>query len=248
LDDEYFVMTVLGRITARSSLYAQQEIILLIQGFTFLLKGGPVMWPLFLCAVLSITVIIERLLAQSSISKESQGLVSKVSQALLQGNVGETEHMLAASSGPVAKVLLVGIRNRDLRRDQLEHLMEEVAIDEIPPLSRGLGVLDTIITVAPLLGLLGTVTGMIKAFQIVAVTAGGSAPSKITGGVAEALIATATGLVIAIVTLVGYNHLSGGVKQIVSAMESAATKIVNLLERQRDLTSESPAMAGSRDR
>ena len=206
---------------------------MLNQGFTFLLKGGPVMWPLFLCAIVSVTVIIERLLAQSAVSKASQGLVSKVRQALLQGDVSDTEHMLEASSGPVAKVLLTGIKNRDLQRDQLEHLMEEVAIDEIPPLSRGLGILDTIITIAPLLGLLGTVTGMIKAFQIVAVTSGTGAPAKITGGVAEALIATATGLVIAIVTLVGYNHLSGGVKKIVSDMEAAATKVINLLDQQK---------------
>jgi biopolymer transport protein ExbB len=206
------------------------------------------MWPLFLCAIVSVTIIIERLLAQSATSRESRGLYLKVSQALLKGDTLETERMLEASSGPVAKVLLIGIKNRNLQRDQLEHLMEEVAIDEIPLLSRGLGVLDTIITIAPLLGLLGTVTGMIKAFQIVAVTTGGSAPSKITGGVAEALIATATGLVIAIVTLVGYNHLSGGVKQIVSTMEAAATKIINLLDRQRGTLSESPAITGMRDR
>jgi len=198
-----------------------------------LLKGGPVMWPLFLCAIVSVTVIIERLLAQSAVSKASQGLVSKVRQALLRGDLSETERMLEAASGPVAKVLLTGMKNRDLQRDQLEHLMDEVAIDEIPPLSRGLGVLDTIITIAPLLGLLGTVTGMIKAFQIVAVTSVSGAPAKITGGVAEALIATATGLVIAIVTLVGYNHLSGGVKKIVSDMEAAATKVINLLDQQK---------------
>ncbi len=150
---------------------------MLNQGFTFLIKGGPVMWPLFLCAIISVTVIIERLLAQSAVSTASQGLVSKVRQALLKGELNETERMLEANSSPVAKVLLTGIKNRDLQRDQLEHLMEEVAIDEIPPLSRGLGVLDTIITIAPLLGLLGTVTGMIKAFQIVAVTSGTGAPT-----------------------------------------------------------------------
>lgn len=213
----------------------------MIQGFAFLLKGGPVMWPLFLCAVTSVAVMIERFLAQRSVMQSSLGLVSEVRQALGKGHIDDVRGLLESRSGPIAKILLTAVNNRNLSREHLEHLMEEVAIDETPPLSRGLGVLDTIITIAPLLGLLGTVTGMIKAFQIVAVTTGSGAPATITGGVAEALIATATGLVIAIVTLVGYNHLSGGVKQIVSDMEAAATKVINMLEMQnRNMEQTSP--------
>ena len=216
---------------------------MLNQGLSFLLKGGPVMWPLFLCAIISVAVMIERFLAQRATVQASAGLVKDVRKALENGDINETRHLLETREGPIPKILLTALNNRSLGREQLDHLMEEVAIDETPPLSRGLGALDTIITIAPLLGLLGTVTGMIKAFRIVAITSGSSAPATITGGVAEALIATATGLVIAIVTLVGYNHLSGGVKQIVSDMESAATKVINLLERQNQ---ESPIAVSER--
>jgi biopolymer transport protein ExbB len=135
--------------------------------------------------------------------------------------------MLETRGGPVSRILLTAVRHRNLAQPQLESLIDEVAVEETPTLARGLNVLDTIVTIAPLLGLLGTVTGMIKAFQVVAIATGMSAPAAITGGVAEALIATATGLAIAIVTLVGYNFLTDQVKAIVSDMEIAATKIVN---------------------
>ena len=89
--------------------------------------------------------------------------------------------------------------------------------------------LDTIITIAPLLGLLGTVTGMISAFHVIAAKEGISTPTAITGGVAEALIATAAGLTIAIFTLIGYNHLQERIKHIVAEIESRGTAMVNVL-------------------
>jgi len=214
----------------------------LTDGITFLLKGGPVMWPLFLCAVASVAVMIERFIALRSALRGSAGLTHQVRGALMEGRERAALSLLDMRPGPVAKVLAVAVRNRTLDRRRIEHLLEEVALRETPALSRGLNVLDTIVTVAPLLGLLGTVTGMIKAFQVVALASGMSAPSRITGGVAEALIATATGLAIAIVTLVGYNMLTEQVRTIVSEMEVAATQIVNDVEGLGG-AAESPAPA-----
>ncbi len=110
----------------------------------------------------------------------------------------------------------------------LERRLEELALAETPELYRRLGWLDTIITISPLLGLLGTVLGMIGAFRILGAT-GAAHPTAITSGVAEALIATATGLAIAIVTLVGYNALSERVRGLLSMLELRATQLVNLL-------------------
>lgn len=107
--------------------------------------------------------------------------------------------------------------------------MEEQGTREVSALSLRLGWLDTIITIAPLLGLLGTVTGMISAFGVIATTEGISTPTAITGGVAEALIATATGLAIAIFTLIGYNNLQERIKEIVARMETHATAMMNVL-------------------
>src|SRR4028119_2449873 len=110
--------------------------------------------------------------------------------------------------------------------------MEELALRETPLLHKRLGVLDTVITMAPLLGLLGTITGMIQSFNVVS-TAGSSAPTAITGGVAEALIATAAGLGIAIAILPIYNWLTEKVKEIISEMEVSATEILNMLASKR---------------
>ena len=203
---------------------------MLTNGFAFLLKGGPVMWPLFLCAIASVTIMVERYFALRVVSRGSRGLRRQVRASLTEGRGRAALSLVAMRAGPVARVLQTALENQAMDRQNLEHLMTETAMEETPRLSRGLGILDTIITVAPLLGLLGTVTGMIAAFQVVAISTGVSAPTEITGGVAEALIATASGLAIAIATLVGYNFLSDQVKGIVAEMEMAATQVINDLD------------------
>lgn len=185
------------------------------------------MYPLFLCAIVSVTVIVERYFALRSVLRGSAQLVGEVQDALLQGRDRNVVQMLELRGGPIARLLLIAVRNRALARADVESLVSGVAVEETPALARGLNSLDTIITIAPLLGLLGTVTGMIKAFKVVSISSGQTAPAAITGGVAEALIATATGLAIAIVTLVGYNFLTDQVKRIISTMEIGATKVIN---------------------
>jgi len=187
------------------------------------------MWPLLGCAIASVAIMIERFFVLRRVLRSGVGLVSETRSALQNGRLHAATAMLSARGGPVARILLTAIEYRTLPQAQLESMIEEVAVEETPLLARGVSVLDTIVTIAPLLGLLGTVTGMIKAFQVVAISTGMTAPTAITGGVAEALIATASGLLIAIVTLVGYNYLTGQVKAVVSTMEIAATKIVNTI-------------------
>ncbi len=200
---------------------------MLFNGFAFLLKGGPVMWPLFLCALTSAALMVERSLVLRSVLQNGRGLRRQVRASLAEGRARAALSLVEMRGGPVSRVLQTALENRTLDRQNLEHLITEVAMEETPGLSRGLNLLDTIITVAPLLGLLGTVTGMIAAFQVVAISTGLSAPAEITGGVAQALIATATGLAIAIVTLVGYNSLTEKVRGIVAEMEMAATQVIN---------------------
>ncbi len=202
-------------------------------GISFLLKGGPVMWPLLFCAVVSIAVMIERSIAIHKASADNEVLSEQVRDHLTAGRVNEALAVCEQHSGPVAGLLAGGIRNRNLDADSIERAMEELALRETPLLYRRLGYLDTIITIAPLLGLLGTVTGMIKSFHVVGSASGLNNPNAITGGVAEALIATATGLAIAIVTLVGYNYLTEKVKEIIADMEIRATQLMNILASLR---------------
>ncbi len=195
--------------------------------------GGPVMYPLTFCAFLSVAFMIERFITINRASADNDALTEQVREHLQAGRVNDALAVCDQHSGPVAGLLANGIRNRNLDSDSIERAMEELALRETPLLYRHLGVLDTIITIAPLLGLLGTVTGMIKSFNVVGSAQGLNNPNAITGGVAEALLATATGLAIAIVTLVGYNYLTEKVKEIIADMEVRATQLMNILANLR---------------
>lgn len=201
----------------------------LVDAVGLLVKGGYVMIPLLFCSVLSATVLIERFIRIRAAHRDVSGAVRRAEDALYDGKPDRAVEILQSSDTSVTRVLVAGIRNRHLGERGAERAMEEQGMVETRALTQRLGCLDTIITIAPLLGLLGTVTGMISAFHVIADKEGISTPTAITGGVAEALIATATGLAIAIFTLVGYNHLQERIKSIVAEIEHRGTAMVNVL-------------------
>ena len=196
----------------------------------FLLRGGPVMWPLFFCGVVSVAVMIERFLAIGAAVRDNEALMSRITALLKAGQAADALAFCEQSPGRIAKVVAGGLRSTHLDRDWVERSMEESALKELPTLYDRLGVLDTIVTLAPLLGLLGTVTGMIHAFHVVGSAAGlGGNPNAITSGVSEALVATSVGLTIAIVTLPAYNFLTERVKENVGEMELRAAQFLNVV-------------------
>ena len=197
--------------------------------FTFLAKGGPVMIPLMACSIASLAVIIERYTRLKTASADTVDLMRDTEDLAYAGQIDKAIALCDANPTPVAAVIAAGLKFRRGGLEQAQRAMEEQAIREVGSLQHRLSVLDTIITIAPLLGLLGTVTGMIRAFHVISSKEGMSAPTAITGGVAEALIATATGLAIAIVTLVAYNYLNERVKHCVEEMEIRATQMTNVL-------------------
>ena len=192
-----------------------------------LAMGGPVMVPLAICSFISVAVIIERAWFYRRVATDGARLMQQVRAAVERGDLPHAVAQCRRRPGPVAAVLAAGLTAAWQGRDPTR-AMEEHGMDELPQINRRLAVLDTVVTLAPLLGLLGTVTGMIRAFHIVA-RVGVSHPTGITAGVAEALIATATGLVIAIFTLVGYNYFQDRIKGMVAEMEIRATQLVNFL-------------------
>ena len=189
--------------------------------FDFLSKGGPVMVPLLFCSIVSVSVMIERYIRLRSESTQGRHLMEQLEKNLALNKYFDAVQACEADHTLLGDMLATGIKCQEQR--QAERCMEEHALKAMPVLYKHLSILDTIITIAPLLGLLGTVTGMIRAFHVISTKSGLSTPTAITGGVAEALIATATGLFIAIVTLVGYNYLTERAKLIVSDMEIYGT-------------------------
>jgi biopolymer transport protein ExbB len=195
-------------------------------------QGGPIMWPLLLCAIVSVAVMLERFISINRAAVNTESLTERVRDLLTKGQVNEALEFCEKEPGPIPALLANGIRTRHLDSDSIERSMEELALRETPLLYKRLGVLDTVITVAPLLGLLGTITGMMNTFSVIS-TAGQNNPTAITGGIGEALIATACGLSIAIVTLLAYNYLTEKVKEIIADMEIRATQLMNILANLR---------------
>jgi biopolymer transport protein ExbB len=192
------------------------------------IKGGPVMWPLLLTSVVTLGVVIDRLWF---IFQERRNRQPQVVDSLLEClEAGFTENAVQAGKGStdfVARTLTYALLHRDTSVSQA--ILRQAAL-ELKRFSRGLPVLDTVITLAPLLGLLGTVTGMITSFNLL----GGSelsAPTAITGGIAQALIATAFGLGIAIAALVPFNYLNARQEEARHEIEDATAQLELLLVR-----------------
>lgn len=192
-----------------------------------LAKGGLVMIPLAVCSVLSLAVILER--AWFWLRARSAGAAEHVLQLAAAGKWEDAVERAHASPAPQARVLAAGLTHRD---DGPTLAMEAAAREEMARMRRALPVLDTIITLSPLLGLLGTVTGMIAAFGVIS-TAGINQPHAITGGVAEALIATAAGLGVAIVTLPPYNFFLTRAERTLDEIEGHGTRLELILEAGR---------------
>jgi biopolymer transport protein ExbB len=188
-----------------------------------IIKGGIVMIPLIACSLLSLALTIERFFFWAKI--KSQQTVQNILGLAEAGEFDKAMKLGKESHHPIARVLAAGLAHRNPAPAKA---MEAAARAQVPVLKSRLGALDTIITLAPLLGLLGTVVGMIGSFDIMS-EAGMGQPHAVTGGVAEALIATATGLLIAILTLIPYNYFSSRVEQEMDAMEHFSSSLELLL-------------------
>lgn len=189
-------------------------------------KGGPIMWPLLLASVVSLGVVVERILF---IFREKKSRDPKMIEKILAlSKRGETQEAIKTGQNNgdfVARTLVYGLRHRG---EPFSNALSSAASEELKRFTRGLPILDTIITLAPLLGLLGTVTGMIHSFGLL----GGSeldAPTVITGGIAEALIATAFGLGIAIVSLIPFNYLNARLDEARHELENSCNKLETFL-------------------
>ncbi len=190
-------------------------------------KGGPIMWPLLVTSIVALTVTIERVLfTLRERKRRNAALIGKILSAVEQGNVELAIRAGEKSNDFIARTLVYALLNR---YKSFSEALLRAANQELKRFNQGISVLDTIITLAPLLGLLGTVTGMIRSFGLL----GGrelDAPTVITGGIAEALIATAFGLSIAILALIPFNYLNARVEEARHEIEDASTHLEILLK------------------
>ena len=183
-------------------------------------NGGPVMYPLALCSIISLTIIIERSFFWIKIGMQrNQKLVDKVLKLSRQGDWEGVKKAASGSNNYVVRIIVSGILHREY---SMIKAMESAAADEINRMQRFMGGLDTMITIAPLMGILGTVIGIIASFEMLGAS-GIENPQAVTGGIAQALITTATGLSIAIITVFPYNYFNSRIKKAAAIMEKYAT-------------------------
>lgn len=194
-----------------------------------LIKGGPVMIPLVFSSILALAVTLERVWYLSKTRADSEELIDEVRSSLEEGKPLEAIHYLKRQKGPVARILAAGLAFSDRNRDDLRSRLSQVGQDEVYKMERRLSILDTIVTVAPLLGLLGTVTGIIASFQVLGSMDVLGNPQDLGAGIAEALITTATGLIIAIPSMAAYNWISSMIDRRVLDMNRRAEELLDLL-------------------
>ena len=189
-------------------------------------QGGPVMWPLLAFSVLGLAVVIERFFALRKARVNVNEFLAKVRKALMVNrSLRDAVKICEQYQGPVASVMKAGLLKFGLPKEDIEKTIENAALFEMGRLERGLSALATTANVAPLLGFLGTVTGMINSFKALA-TQGLSNPGAVAAGISEALITTAAGLIIAIPIQLAYNYYMTRINKFVRDIETAANMLI----------------------
>jgi len=204
--------------------------------FELIKAGGWLMLPIIACSVVATTIVAERLWTLRRGRVLPKNLVAQIWKMHRKGNLTNAHINTLRQGSPLGRILAAGLVNRFHSREVMKEAIEEVGRQVVFELERYLNTLGTIASIAPLLGLLGTVVGMIKVFSAI-VTAGVGNPTVLAGGISEALITTAAGLSVAIPTLMFHRYFAGRVNLFVVGMEEQALKLVEVMmgERETDL-------------
>ena len=195
--------------------------------------GGLLMWPILVCSVISLAIIIERFWSLQEQRIAPKYLVAQVWQWAKVGHLDNKRIQNLRISSPLGRILAAGLVNRSHEREVMKESIEVVGRQIAHSLERFLTTLGTIASISPLLGLLGTVIGMIKVFAVITTHGVGDA-SILAGGISEALLTTAAGLSVAIPTLMFHRYFRGKVDDLVMTMEQEALKMVEVMQGLRE--------------
>ena len=224
------------------------------------LKGVPVMWPILFCSVLALAFVLERLFFLLRSRIDPSGFLRRLSWAMGQGRWVEASSLIDEADTPVEKVIAAGfaefltitggnwrfdVDNPSEQEvlDSVEEAMESQGRQEVDRMRQHFPILSVIITIAPMLGLLGTVTGIINSFNVLNALAGATDPLRLSVGIAEALITTAAGLIVAIPALLCYTYLNTLVERNVSELNRWGDEFLRVLKTKRGDEHEYPSSA-----
>ncbi|HKQ30109.1 MAG TPA: MotA/TolQ/ExbB proton channel family protein [Burkholderiales bacterium] len=201
--------------------------------FELIKAGGWVMWPLLLCSVAAVAIVGERFWSLQRKYVAPDDLLSQARHWLQREELDAARVNLLRESSPLGRILAAGLVNRERSREVLKDAIEDAGRHTVPELERYLRTLGTISAISPFLGLLGTVFGMIQMFAGIGQHGVGD-PSIVADGIAQALVATAAGLTVAIPSLIFYRYFRGRVNDLLLGMEGEALKLVEILHVERD--------------
>ncbi len=196
--------------------------------FDLILKGGIVMYPIILCSVIALAIFLERLWVLRRKAVIPSGLIENVEDHLRKNRINEAMLLCEQDNSSIARIFLSGLRNSKKGMWLVKEAIEERGGREGEMLEKRVNLLSTISNLTPLMGLLGTVSGMIKTFKVISQNGGN--PGLLAGGIAEALITTAAGLCVAIPALVCYRILKDKAESLIFEMEESSIKMVEMLE------------------
>ncbi|MFH1996595.1 MAG: MotA/TolQ/ExbB proton channel family protein [Candidatus Omnitrophota bacterium] len=200
-------------------------------------RGGPMVYLIIICSILALGIVIERAYHLMRARIDTQKFMDQVLTALKRNRIIEAIEMCTNTPGPIAHIVKAGVLKHDRPKSEIKEAIEEAGQVEVPRLEKNIRVLATIARISPLLGLLGTVGGMIKSFQVIQQKATAMVPvnpGDLAGGIWESLLATAAGIAVAIPTFVAYNYLVSNIEGFVNDMEKSTIDLVNILSSRRD--------------
>lgn len=202
--------------------------------FSVVTKGGILMIPIFICSVIVIAVAIERYLAYRKLKINIHGFMSNIRYPLNKGDYVSAVNECALVKSPIAAVVRAGLEKAKQGRDRMKEAMEAAGNNETYMLEKNLSVLATLAGITPLIGFLGTVTGMIKAFMKIQQLSGNVNADVLAGGIWEAMVTTAAGLTVGIPAMIVYNYYVNHVREFVFHMESAAEEVLDMVATSGD--------------
>lgn len=194
------------------------------------LKGGPIMVPIALCSVIAVYIIFERYFAIKKSSKTDPNFMNNIRDFISNGNIDAARSLCKNTDSPIARMVEKGVSRIGKPLGDIEKAIENVGNIEVVKMEKGLSLLATVAGAAPMLGFLGTVTGMIKAFYNMSKAGKTIDISLLSGGMYEAMVTTVAGLIVGIFALVAYNLLAAMVEQVVFKMETTSIEFMDLLQ------------------
>ena len=229
MDLKILILQILNEQDALTIIETQEKISVM----DLLFKGGFMMIPIFLLFIITIYILIERILVINKESKSPKNFTDEIITRVNNNDINGAKLICDDTNNPIARMILKGLNKIENSLKNIETSIENVGKIEIYNLEKNLSLLATISGAAPMMGFLGTVTGMIQAFISIAQEEGAVSPKLLSSGIYEAMITTATGLFVGIVAYLAYNYLVSRVEKLIHRMEYSTIEFIETLQSKR---------------